>query len=76
MPMATTLAARASVKKLIAKGKERGYLTYEEMNADLPEDAVSPEGLDSLVMTLDELGIELLDEAEVKKREEFASDSE
>jgi len=76
MPMATTLAARASVKKLIAKGKERGYLTYEEMNADLPEDAVSPEGLDSLLMTLDELGIELLDEAEVKKREEFASDSE
>jgi len=74
--MADTLATKASVKKLIAKGTERGYLTYEEMNADLPEDAVSPEGLDSLLMTLDELGIELLDEAEVKKREEFASDSE
>ncbi|HNX26103.1 MAG TPA: RNA polymerase sigma factor region1.1 domain-containing protein, partial [Phycisphaerae bacterium] len=48
-----------SVKKLIAKGKERGYLTYEEMNDDLPDSAVTPERLDSLLMTLDELGIEL-----------------
>jgi len=76
MQMSDNLAAIASVKKLIAKGKERGYLTYEEMNDELPDDAVSPEGLDSLLMTLDELGIELLDQAEVKQREEFASDSE
>ncbi|RPI64017.1 MAG: hypothetical protein EHM48_01510, partial [Planctomycetaceae bacterium] len=38
----------ASVKRLIAKGKERGYLTYEEMNDDLPDEAVSPDKLDSL----------------------------
>ncbi|MBN1554353.1 MAG: RNA polymerase sigma factor RpoD [Phycisphaerae bacterium] len=68
----------ASVKKLIAKGKEQGYLTYEEMNEDLPDEAVSPDKLDSLLMTLDELGIELLDESEVEAREEedFADDSE
>ena len=47
----------ASVQALIAKGKKRGYLTYEEMNEDLPDDAVSPDRLDSLLMTLDELGI-------------------
>ncbi len=65
-----------SVKNLIAKGKQRGYLTYEEMNDELPEEAVSPDKLDSLLMTLDELGIELLDEADVEKREEFADTDE
>ncbi|MDP7635980.1 MAG: RNA polymerase sigma factor RpoD [Phycisphaerae bacterium] len=62
-----------SVKKLVAKGKERGYLTYEEMNNDLPDEAVSPDRLDALLMLLDELGIELVDEAEVKKREAFGA---
>jgi RNA polymerase primary sigma factor len=69
-------ALSSSVKKLIAKGKERGYLTYEEMNDDLPEEAVSPDKLDSLLMTLDELGIELLDESEVDRREAFADTEE
>lgn len=64
----------ASVQKLIAKGRERGYLTYEEMNEELPDEAVSPDKLDALLMSLDELGIELVDEAEVAKREEFAEE--
>ncbi len=58
----------ASVSKLIAKGKKRGFITYEEMNDDLPDEAVSPDKLDSLLMALDELGIELLDEAEAAAR--------
>ncbi len=66
----------ALVKKLVAKGKERGYLTYEEMNEELPDDTASPDQLDKLLMTLDELGIELLDESEVARREEFADGSE
>jgi len=66
----------ASIKKLIAKGKERGYLTYEEMNDDLPDEAVSPDRLDSLLMMLDELGIELVDEADAEVPEKFADGSE
>jgi len=67
----------ASVKKLIAKGKLRGYLTYEEMNEDLPEEAVSPDKLDTLLMTLDEMGIELIDESEAEHRSEpFADGAE
>ncbi len=66
----------ASVRKLISKGKEQGFLTYEEMNKDLPDEAVSPEKLDSLLMTLDELGIELVDESEVETQEKFADGSE
>ncbi len=63
-------AVDASVTKLIAKGKQRGYITYEEMNDDLPDEAVSPDRLDSLLMVLDEMGIELIDEAEASQREE------
>ncbi|MFB3894647.1 MAG: RNA polymerase sigma factor region1.1 domain-containing protein, partial [Phycisphaerae bacterium] len=66
----------ASVKKLIAKGKERGYLTYEEMNDDLPDEAVSPDKLDSLLMQLDELGIELVDEADVEHGTTFTEAGE
>jgi RNA polymerase primary sigma factor len=55
-----------SVKKLLVKGKKRGFITYEEMNRDLPEEAVSPDKLDALLMAIDEMGITLLDESEVE----------
>ncbi|MGC9454565.1 MAG: RNA polymerase sigma factor RpoD [Phycisphaerae bacterium] len=63
-----------SVKTLIARGKDKGYLTYEEMNEELPDEAVSPDQIDSLLMTLDELGIELMDEAEAQRRRPFEKD--
>ena len=66
----------ASVKSLILKGKERGYITYEEMNEQLPDDAISPDQLDSLLMTLDELGIEIVDESEVEADEQFSDGSD
>ncbi len=66
-----TDAVDASIKRLIHKGKERGHLTYEEMNEDLPDEAVSPDKLDALLMALDEEGIELIDEAEAEQRGVF-----
>ncbi len=57
------------LKALVEKGKERGFLTFEEMNDELPDDNISPDRLDSLLMTLDDLGIDLIDEADVEKRE-------
>jgi RNA polymerase primary sigma factor len=60
-----------SIRKLIDKGKKRGFLTYEEMNEGLPGEAISPERLDSLLMTLDELAIELIDQAEAELRQPF-----
>ena len=71
--------AEGQIRALIEKGKRKGYLTYEEMNDELPEEAVTPTRLDSLLMTLDEMGINLLDEADVQKRieeEEFQSAEE
>ena len=64
-----------AVRLLVERGKARGYLTYEEMNEELPDDA-DPEKLSGLLMTLDEMGIELLDEADVDAREKFADGTE
>ena len=46
--------------ELVAKGKTQGYLTYDEVNDYLPDEAVNPEKLDNLLMALDEAGIELV----------------
>jgi len=60
----------AEIKKLLSKGKGKGYLTYDEVNDILPEDTVSPEEIDDILMALDDKGIELLDEAEAEARRE------
>ena len=57
------------VKTLSEKGKERGFLTYEELNSLLPEDTTAPEKIDKILVMLDEAGIELVDEAEARERE-------
>jgi RNA polymerase primary sigma factor len=56
------------IKMLIEKGAKKGFLTYDELNDDLPEDAVSPARLDRLLATLDEKGISLVDEADAASR--------
>lgn len=58
------------IKQIIEKAKKKGYITYEEMNNELPDESISPNRLESLIMTLDEMGISLLDESEMEKRQE------
>src|ERR1041385_9203667 len=53
------------VNALIDLGKSRGYLTYEELNEKLPDEVVSPDKLDSLLMMIDEMGIKLIDEFDI-----------
>ena len=53
------------VTALIDMGKSRGYLTYEELNERLPDEVVSPDKLDSLLMMIDEMGIKLIDETDI-----------
>jgi RNA polymerase primary sigma factor len=59
-----------AIQTIIEKGRKKGFLTYEELNDDLPDEVISPNQLDSLLMTLDENGVQLLDEANVKKTPE------
>jgi RNA polymerase primary sigma factor len=57
------------LKALIESGKEKGFLTYGQVNDFLPDEAVNPEKLDQLLMVLEEQGIELIDEADAEARE-------
>ena len=52
------------IKSLIEKGKEAGYLTYEEINRKLPEGVIGGEELDDLFGTLEDMGIEVVDREE------------
>ncbi|MFQ5988457.1 MAG: RNA polymerase sigma factor RpoD [Candidatus Methylomirabilales bacterium] len=49
------------LKVLVALGKKKGYLTYEEMNTYLPEDVTSGEQIDRILSLLNEMDIEVLD---------------
>ena len=51
-----------NLKRLINIGKDKGYITYEELNDDLPDDVVSSEHIDNLMMMFDELDIMVIDE--------------
>ncbi|MCK4375163.1 MAG: hypothetical protein KAX19_07540, partial [Candidatus Brocadiae bacterium] len=53
------------IKNLIEQGKQKGFLTYEELNDFLPDDVVSPEYIDEILLALDGKGIELVDERDL-----------
>src|SRR6266702_60763 len=57
-------ATAATIKKMVARGKERGYLTYDELNAALPPDQVSSEQIEDTMTMLSELGINVIENEE------------
>nr|BAG54997.1 Sigma70 [Ralstonia solanacearum] len=56
-------ARRQKLKALIKLGKSRGYLTYAEINDHLPDDMVDAESMDTLVATLNDIGIAVYEQA-------------
>ncbi len=54
-------SANATVKKLLARGKERGYVTYDEINTALPPEQVSSEQIEDTMAMLSEMGINVID---------------
>ncbi|HUK58939.1 MAG TPA: RNA polymerase sigma factor RpoD, partial [Stellaceae bacterium] len=61
-PILDTLAA--AIKKMVARGKERGYVTYDELNAALPPEQVSSEQIEDTMTILSELGVNVVDSEE------------
>src|SRR5215475_876009 len=57
------------LKALLESGKEKGYLTYGQVNDHLPDDDANPEKIDQLLILLEDQGIELIDESEAEERE-------
>ncbi|GAB1391847.1 RNA polymerase sigma factor RpoD [Rhodocyclaceae bacterium] len=56
-------ARRTRLKSLITLGKERGYLTYAEINDHLPDDIVDAEQIESIITTFSDMGIQVYDHA-------------
>jgi RNA polymerase primary sigma factor len=54
----------AAIKRMLARGKERGYLTYDELNAALPPDQVSSEQIEDTMTMLSELGVNVIENEE------------
>ncbi|HEX7094053.1 MAG TPA: RNA polymerase sigma factor region1.1 domain-containing protein, partial [Nitrospiraceae bacterium] len=67
------------VKKLISMGKEKGFLTYDELNSTLPAEVVSSEQFGSIMMMFGEMDIEIVDAPEgerIKKSRDTEEASE
>ncbi len=62
----------AAVKRMIAKGKERGYITFDELNAILPSDQNSSEQIEDLMASLSEMGIQVVESEEQEDGETVA----
>jgi len=56
-------ARRTRLKTLITLGKERGFLTYAEINDHLPDDLVDAEQIESIISTFNDMGIQVFDHA-------------
>src|SRR6185437_230775 len=56
-------ARKRRLKTLIVLGKERGYLTYAEINDHLPDDILDAEQIEGIISMIGDMGIQVYDEA-------------
>jgi RNA polymerase primary sigma factor len=66
----------ADVKKLIARAKKRGYITYDELNAALPQDQMSSEQIEDIMSAISEMGVNIVEKDEDAEEEEDAAEEE
>ncbi|GAA3247910.1 hypothetical protein GCM10020258_00850 [Sphingomonas yabuuchiae] len=69
----------ASIKKLIARAKKRGYITYDQLNEALPQDQMSSDQLEDIMAALNEMGVNIVEneeQGEDGESEEEADDAE
>jgi RNA polymerase primary sigma factor len=57
-------SVQAAIRKMMARGKERGYVTYDDLNAALPADQVSSEQIEDTMAQLSEAGINVVESEE------------
>ncbi len=61
--------SQAAVKKMIAEARERGYITYDQLNNVLPPDQVSSEQIEDVMSMLSEMGINIIEDEDVEEEE-------
>src|SRR4051812_33262698 len=60
----------ASIKKLIARAKKRGVVTYDELNQALPQDQMSSEQIEDIMSALNDMGVQVVESEEGGEDEE------
>ena len=59
----------AAIKKLMTKGKKKGYLTYDELNEALPSGEMSPDQIEDIQTALSEMGVQIVENDEEAEAE-------
>src|SRR5262245_33210762 len=67
------LKSDESLKALIELGKRNSYLTWDQVNAQIPPDMVEPERLDQILEILEQNGISIIEEDQAEEREPDAA---
>ncbi|MFT6075969.1 MAG: RNA polymerase primary sigma factor, partial [Yoonia sp.] len=62
--------SQAAIKKMIADARERGYITYDQLNAVLPPEQVSSDQIEDVMSMLSEMGIQVTEEEESEEADE------
>ena len=75
MPKEDSETRRTRLKNLIKLGKERGFLTYAEINDHLPDDLVDAEQIEAIISTFGDMGIQVYDQAPDQETLLIASDA-
>ncbi|MCE8532132.1 RNA polymerase sigma factor RpoD [Ruegeria pomeroyi] len=65
--------SQAQVKKMIAEAREKGYITYDQLNQVLPPDQVSSEQIEDVMSMLSEMGINIIEDEEAEEEEQKGS---
>ncbi|MGR3503350.1 RNA polymerase sigma factor RpoD [Pseudaestuariivita sp.] len=65
--------SQAAVKKMIAEARERGYITYDQLNTVLPPDQVSSDQIEDVMSMLSEMGIQVTEDDEEAEEEDKGS---
>ncbi len=65
--------SQAAVKKMIAEAREKGYITYDQLNQVLPPDQVSSEQIEDVMSMLSEMGINIIEDEEAEEEENKGS---
>jgi len=66
--------SQAAVKKMIGDAREKGYITYDELNKVLPPDQVSSEQIEDVMSMLSEMGINIIEDEEAEDDDKGATD--
>jgi len=68
--------SQAAIRKMIAQAKAKGYITLDEINKALPQDQVSSEQIEDVMASLNEMGVNVVEEEEAEPEDAAAAEGD